>query len=98
MALPYMYTDKPQKVEMIADVGAVDQIVDRFGNEVVLENLDEKKIKVKLNANFDRSMPYKLTAPVKRRVLLCVYFQYSKSKYKLLLAFSSCSRSSRIVF
>lgn len=50
-ALPYMYTDKPQEVEMIADIGVVDQIVDWFGNEVEIENLDEKRIKVKIKVS-----------------------------------------------
>ena len=35
-ALPYLYTDTPERIELRADVGIVDQIVDWFGRDVKL--------------------------------------------------------------
>ncbi|MCH5183552.1 MAG: transcriptional regulator [Oscillospiraceae bacterium] len=50
-ALPYMYTDKPQPVELIADIGIVDQIIDWFGTDIHLQKLDENRIKVTLKVS-----------------------------------------------
>lgn len=50
-ALPYMYTDKPRPVELIADIGIVDQIIDWFGTDIHLQKLDEKRIKVTLKVS-----------------------------------------------
>ena len=51
-AMPYMYTDKPEHVEFIADVGITDQIIDWFGNDIRIDKTDdEKKIKVNLKAS-----------------------------------------------
>lgn len=50
-ALPYMYTDKPQPVELIADIGIVDHIIDWFGTDTHLQKLDEKRIRVTLKVS-----------------------------------------------
>ena len=50
-SLPYMYTDRPQKVELIADESAVDQIVDWFGTGIAIEKLDDAKLKITLRAS-----------------------------------------------
>ena len=49
---PYMYTDKPEYVEFLADVGIVDQIVDWFGPGIrFMETGDEKVVRVCLTAS-----------------------------------------------
>lgn len=50
-ALPYMYTDKPRPVELIADLEIVDHIIDWFGMDTRLQKLDEKRVKVELKAS-----------------------------------------------
>ena len=47
-ALPYMYTDKPERVDFIADENIVDQIVDWFGRDVRINPEGEGKVKVSL--------------------------------------------------
>ena len=51
--MPYMYTDKPERIEFIADEYIVDQIVDWFGMDIRMSMLpdDEKKVKVELVAS-----------------------------------------------
>ncbi len=50
--MPYMYTDKPERIEFLADVGIIDQIIDWFGNEVrIMKTEDESKVRVSLSAS-----------------------------------------------
>ena len=49
---PYMYTDKPEHIEFLADIGIVDQIVDWFGPSMRFAKTDdEKTVRVCLNAS-----------------------------------------------
>ena len=52
-SMPYMFTDTPERVEFIADVEIVDQIVDWFGKDVRMRLLaeDESKVFVSLMAS-----------------------------------------------
>lgn len=50
-SLPYMYTDKPQNVEFIAYKGIIDQIVDWFGTDIQITELEEDKIYITLKAS-----------------------------------------------
>lgn len=51
-AMPYMFSDKPEPIEFIADTYIVDQIIDWFGTNIrITETDDENKIKVSLKAN-----------------------------------------------
>ena len=52
-AMPYMYTDTPERIEFIADEYIVDQIVDWFGKNIKMSTLpdNEKKVKVELIAS-----------------------------------------------
>lgn len=50
-SLPYMYTDRVQQIEFIANKETIDQIVDWFGTDIKLTELDEKKVKVNLKAS-----------------------------------------------
>lgn len=45
-ALPYMYADKIERVEFVADAVIVDQIVDWFGEGARFTQLDDQKVKV----------------------------------------------------
>ena len=51
--MPYMYTDKPERIEFIADEWIVDQIVDWFGKDIRMSVLpdNDKKVKVELVAS-----------------------------------------------
>jgi predicted DNA-binding transcriptional regulator YafY len=52
-AMPYMYTDTPERIEFIADESIVDQIVDWFGKDIRMSILpdNDKKVKVELIAS-----------------------------------------------
>lgn len=50
-ALPYMYNDKPETIEMIADKCVIDQLVDWFGKDIKFTELNENRIKVQLIAS-----------------------------------------------
>lgn len=49
--LPYMFTDKPQPIEFIADIRFVDQIVDWFGKDISITELNENQVKVEIKAS-----------------------------------------------
>lgn len=50
--MPYMYTDRPERIEMIADAGIVDQIIDWFGTGVrITKTEDDTKIRIDLTAS-----------------------------------------------
>jgi predicted DNA-binding transcriptional regulator YafY len=49
---PYMYVDKPERIEMVADASIIDQIVDWFGTDVIIaKTADSDKVKVNLKAS-----------------------------------------------
>ncbi len=50
-SLPYMYTDKLERIEFKADKCIIDQIVDWFGNEVDFKDFDENNVIVSLKAS-----------------------------------------------
>ncbi len=51
-AMPYMYSDKPERITFLADVGIVDQIVDWFGDDVrFLKCPDEGKVEATVTAS-----------------------------------------------
>ncbi len=50
-ALPYMYTDKLQNVEFVAQKCIVDQIVDWFGTDIRISDRDEETVTVSLKAS-----------------------------------------------
>ncbi|MBR3640580.1 MAG: WYL domain-containing transcriptional regulator [Oscillibacter sp.] len=74
--MPYMYTDKPERVEFTADAAIMDQIVDWFGTDIRVEKTDdEAKVKISLktspNAMEHWAMQYlghvEITAPASMR-------------------------------
>lgn len=51
-AMPYMYTDAPERITFIADTCIVDQIVDWFGTDVRLTKTDDRnQVTVELKAS-----------------------------------------------
>lgn len=49
-SLPYMFTDKPERVEFLADPAIIDQIVDWFGDNARIEQSGDKlKVSVKVS-------------------------------------------------
>ena len=56
--MPYMYTDMPERIEFVADVSIVDQIIDWFGTDVrFLNTKDKNRINVTVNAS-PKAMTY----------------------------------------
>ena len=50
--MPYMYSDKPEYIDFIADEGIVDQIVDWFGNDIrIMKSNEEGKVRVGVKAS-----------------------------------------------
>lgn len=50
--MPYLHSDKPERVEMLADAWVIDQVVDWFGKDLaVRETEDPEKIIISLWAN-----------------------------------------------
>ena len=49
--LPYMFNDKPQPVEMIAEGYIIDQVIDWFGTDIRLQQQDDGKVRVSLKAS-----------------------------------------------
>ena len=47
-SMPYMYADEPERIEFIADKKIVDQIIDWFGKDIQMTELDEDKKKIKV--------------------------------------------------
>lgn len=45
-ALPYMYTDKPEWVQFIAENYIIDQIIDWFGKDITIEKYGDNQLKV----------------------------------------------------
>lgn len=88
-ALPYMYTDKRERIEFIADVAIVDQIVDWFGYDIRLEQANDNNVKASLkaspNAMFHWAMQYiefvEITAPEHLRERIKTTLDNAKNKY-----------------
>lgn len=89
-ALPYMYTDKPEYVEFIADINIIDQIVDWFGTEPRFTKVDDDKIKVVLKVSL-KAMEYwamqyinsvEITKPASLRETIRQNILSAQEKYK----------------
>lgn len=62
-AMPYMYTDRPEQIDFIADVGIIDQIIDWFGNDIRIKKVEEESkvgvgVKASPNAMVHWAMQY----------------------------------------
>ena len=52
-ALPYMFTDKPQTVEMIVSVCIIDQVIDWFGKDIRICDIGDGKFKITLRVSLN---------------------------------------------
>lgn len=52
-ALPYMFTDKPEWVEFIAEKYITDQIIDWFGRDIRIDDINEEQIKVTVKVSLN---------------------------------------------
>lgn len=52
-ALPYMFADKPQTVEMIVSVCIIDQVIDWFGKDIRICDIGDGKFKVTLRVSLN---------------------------------------------
>ena len=89
-SLPYMYTDMVENVEFIAYKGITDQIVDWFGENIRITELDEKHITVSLKASPNAmehwAMQYinyvEITKPAELREKIKENLKAAEEKYK----------------
>ncbi len=88
-ALPYMYTDKRERIEFVADSVIVDQIVDWFGYDIRIDEQDENTVKVSLkaspNAMFHWAMQYvefvEVKSPAHLRDRIKATLENAREKY-----------------
>lgn len=90
--MPYMYTDRPEHIDFIADIGIIDQIIDWFGSDIRIVNADEEgkaKVSVKAspNAMVHWAMQYmdhvEITAPESVRNRIRESLQNGIMKYQI---------------
>ena len=89
-SLPYMYTDMVENVEFIAYKGITDQIVDWFGENIRITELDDKRITVSLKASPNAmehwAMQYinyvEITKPAELRERIKENLQLAEKKYQ----------------
>lgn len=91
-AMPYMFSDKPEKIDFVADVGIVDQVIDWFGNDIKIakDTEDDSKVKVSVvSSPFAMehwAMQYinyvEITSPQKVRERICESLKNGIEKYK----------------
>ncbi len=89
-AMPYMYTDKPEYIDLLADIGIIDQIIDWFGSEDrITKTEDENKINVRIkaspNAMMHWAMQYinhvQITSPESLRLQIKEVLEKGLAKY-----------------
>ena len=50
--MPYMYTDAPERIELLTEVWMIDQVIDWFGTDIRIEKTqDENMVKITLTAS-----------------------------------------------
>lgn len=87
--LPYMFNDKPQPVEMIVEGYIIDQVIDWFGTDIRLQQLDDGRVRVSLKASLQAmehwAMQYinhvEVTAPVELRERIKGNLEKAQEKY-----------------
>ena len=89
-AMPYMFADELQSVELIADGWAIDQIVDWFGKDIALEEREDGRFLVRVKASVNAmeywAMQYmnavEIVSPLELRERLRKNLQVANEKYK----------------
>ena len=91
-AMPYMYSDTPEWIKLIADACIVDQIVDWFGTDVRMSTLeDQDKVSVEIKASPHAmehwAMQYinhvEIISPESLRTRIKAALESGLSKYKI---------------
>ena len=50
--MPYMYTDEPERIDFLADINIIDQVIDWFGTDIkLMKTDDENKVQVYVKAS-----------------------------------------------
>ena len=90
-SMPYMFSDEPERIDFVADVGIVDQIIDWFGNDIRITKSSDNENQVKVsvvaspNAMVHWAMQYinyvEVTAPESIRERICNSLQSGMKKY-----------------
>lgn len=87
-SLPYMFTDKPERVEFLADPAIIDQIVDWFGDNARIEQSGDKlKVSVKVSpmAMEYWAMQYlnfvEILSPASLRTRIAANLEAARGKY-----------------
>lgn len=88
-SLPYMFTDKPERVEFLADPAIIDQIVDWFGDNARIEQSGDKlKVSVKVSpmAMEYWAMQYlnfvEILSPISLRSRITANLEAARGKYQ----------------
>lgn len=88
-SLPYMFTDKPEGVEFLADPAIIDQIVDWFGDNARIEQSGDKlKVSVKVSpmAMEYWAMQYlnfvEILSPISLRSRIAANLEAARGKYQ----------------
>ena len=91
--MPYMYTDKPERIEFIADECIIDQIVDWFGGDIRMTFVEasDDKVRVSLlaspNAMEHWALQYlnhvEVTKPESLRERIKAALKYGIDKYNI---------------
>lgn len=88
-SMPYMFSDEPKPVEFLADERAIDQVVDWFGKEVVIEPRGEKylvRVRASLDATEYWAMQYanavEVVSPPELRERISKNLSAAAEKYK----------------
>ena len=88
-SLPYMFTDKPERVEFLADPAIIDQIVDWFGDNARIEQSGDK-LKVYVKAS-PMAMEYwamqylnfvEILSPISLRSRIAANLEAARGKYQ----------------
>lgn len=91
-SMPYMFSDEPERIDFVADVGIVDQIIDWFGNDIRIAKISDNENQVIVsvvaspNAMEHWAMQYinhvEIVFPESLRIRLKEALEYGLKKYK----------------
>ncbi len=92
-AMPYMYSDEPERIVFVADAGIVDQIIDWFGNDIRIAKSSDNENQVNVsvvaspNAMEHWAMQYincvEVISPPAIRERICKSLQNGMKKYRI---------------
>lgn len=89
-SMPYLFTDKPERITFVADNSIIDQIIEWFGKDVRMLKKDDAHVEVSLNAS-PTAMEYwalqfidyvEVTAPEELRTRIRKTLEAALGKYR----------------